>query len=351
MRTMTSILLAATLSFSATATGVEKGAPIEFLFAGKGTDRDYETMFVLDEPVGALCARAEKAGLPRGHALSVRDCILWPVGCRVTVSPAMSEFVETKWPEGIAPSDFVYTGGTRSEKGSVEADDNQPLAFCALYSLGQAPVVHNGLYRQGEVYGAHTAKRTLKKGERRTFTLSWDEKTMPRRLELAFAPGQAAARIREIREAAATGDVEVRADLDPELTVGEAQQVAQALAVLDSVRVKVNGRLEGRLFYRAFLPQVSWRERLNRLVQPFELTVRDGGSELVFVEEDWTVEGDDPKLTPKRIAFSEAAKHPKTDTCFVYATRETRLSRIYEEMRKLKDAKILNWYVFDVESP
>ena len=41
---MLSILfVAASLSFSATATGVEKGTPIEFLFAGKDTDRDYET--------------------------------------------------------------------------------------------------------------------------------------------------------------------------------------------------------------------------------------------------------------------------------------------------------------------
>lgn len=347
---MISILLSASLSFTATATGVEKGTPVEFLFAGKDTDRDYETMFLLDESVGELCARLENAGLPRGQAPSVANGVLWPVGCAVSLEPKMSEFVETTWPDGLSPAALVYTGGARNEKGGLVADDDMPLAFCALYSLAQAPVVFNGIYRQGDVYGAHTAKMTMKKGERRTFTLSWDEKSMPKRLDVTFTPGAAAKQLRAVKSAAEAGNVAVQADLDPALTVAEATQVAQALALVDSVRVKVNGHPKGRLFFRAFLPDVAWRDRKNRLVQPFELAVRDGESTLVFIEEDWTVEGDDPKLTPKEIAFSEAAKHPKTDTCFIYATRETRLERIYAAMGKMKDAKIVNWYVFGVDS-
>lgn len=53
---MIAAVLAATLTFTATATGVEKGAPVEFVFAGKGTDRDYETMFILDDPIDVFCA-------------------------------------------------------------------------------------------------------------------------------------------------------------------------------------------------------------------------------------------------------------------------------------------------------
>lgn len=347
---MISILIAASLSFTATATGVEKGTPVEFLFAGKDTDRDYETVFLLDESVGELCARIEKAGLPRGQAPSVADGVLWPVGCAVSLEPKMSEFVETIWPDGLSPAALVYTGGARNEKGGLVADDDMPLAFCALYSLAQAPVVFNGIYRQGDVYGAHTARKTLEKGARLKFVLSWDEKTRPKRLDVTFTPGSAAKQLRAVKSAAEAGDVAVQADLDPALTVAEATQVAQALALVDSVRVKVNGHPKGRLFFRAFLPDAAWRDRKNRLVQPFELAVRDDENTLVFIEEDWTVEGDDPKLTPKKIAFSEAAKHPKTDTCFIYATRETRLERIYAAMEKMKDAKIVNWYVFSVDS-
>lgn len=344
---MIPILLAASLSFSATATGVEKGTPIEFLFAGKDTDRDYETMFVLDEPVGALCARLEKAGLPKGRATSVADCVLWPVGCRVSLEPQMSAFVETTWPEGIRPAPFVYTGGTRDGKEGVVANDDQPLAFCALYSLSQAPLVFNGVYRQGDVYGAHTAKRTLKKGERRSFVLTWDEKTLPTHLDVTLTPGSGAQVLQRIQAVAEAGEVDVRAAFDPALTVSEATRIAQALALVDSPKVKFNGRADGQLFFRAFLPSADWRDRQKRLVQPFELTIRPDGGELVFVEEDWSVEGDDPKLTPRVIAFDEARKHPKTDTCFIFVSPETRLERVYSEMRKLKDAKILNWYVFE----
>ncbi len=350
---MISALLAASLTFTATATGVEKGTPIEFLFAGRDSDRDYETMFLLDEPLGELCARLEKAGLPRGRAPSVADCVLWPVGCTASFSPAMSEFIETKWPDGVSPAPFVYTGGTRDGKDAPVAGDVMPLSFCALYTIAQSPFVFNGIYPQGVVYGAHLAKVGLKKGERRTFTVTWDEKSAPRRLELSFTPGAAAGRIKEIQAAAAAGEVEVLADLDPSLTVDEATKIAQALAVVDSPRVKVNGRRAGRLFYRAFMPKVSWRERLQRLAQPFELTVGEtpDADTLVFVEEDWNVDGDDPKLTPKKIPFADAKKHERTDTCFLFAPKGMTLGRIYSAMEKLGGAKILNWYVFASDQP
>ena len=350
---MLSLLLAASLTFTATATGVEKGTPIEFLFAGNGSDRDYESMFILDESVGELCARLEKAGLARGRATSVRDCVLWPVGWRVTFDPAPSAFIETTWPEGLSPADFVYTGGTRDEKGGVVAADEMPRAFCALYSIAQSPIVLNGVYNQGDVYNAHKAKVELKKGERRRFVLSWDERTRPAHLDIVLEPDSAAQRLREIKTAAETGDIEVTADFAPSLTVGEAIRVASALALVDSVRVKFNGRGNGHLFYRAFLPSDGWRDRQKRLAQPFELQIGeapDGSLDrLVFIEEDWTVEGDDPKLTPRTIPFEAAAAHPKTDACFIYADKAMPLARLYAAMAKVKATSIVNWYVFVVK--
>ena len=52
---MLSAILAASLTFTATATGVEKGTPVEFVFAGRNTDRDYESMFLLDSTVDDFC--------------------------------------------------------------------------------------------------------------------------------------------------------------------------------------------------------------------------------------------------------------------------------------------------------
>lgn len=350
---MISILLAASLSFTATATGVEKGTPIEFLFAGKDSDRDYETIFLLDEPLDELCKRLEKAGLPKGQATDVSSCVLWPVGCRVKIEPKTSEFIETRWPEGLSSADFIYTGGTRDQKGTVVASDVMPRSFLSLYSLAQSPIVYNGSYPQGDVYGAHSAKVTLKKGERKTFTLSWDDKTMPQVLSVVFRPGTASQEFRQIKTAADKNEIVVYADLDPSLTVAEATAVAQAISIIDSPRVKFNGRPVGHLFYRAFLPSVSWRDRKQRLTQPFELTLgsKDDGSEdrLVFIEEDWTVEGDDPKLTPKKISFDSARSYAKTDTCFIYSLKNLPLSRLYAAMSKMTGVSILNWYVFEAE--
>ena len=87
----------------------------------------------------------------------------------------------------------------------------------------------------------------------------------------------------------------------------------------------------GRLFYRAFLPLVKWLDRKERLVQPFELTVGMTNS-LVHIDEDWSVEGDDPKLTPQAISFDQVGKFPNTETCFIYVAPSSRLSSVYQAM-------------------
>ena len=101
------------------------------------------------------------------------------------------------------------------------------------------------------------------------------------------------------------------------------------------------------LFYRSFQPLVKWRDRKERLAQPFEL-VLGNPDKLIFIDEDWTVEGDDPKLTPKEIAFAASAdeKYAKIDTCFIYAEAKTTVARICEAKGKLASRHIVNWYVF-----
>ena len=85
------------------------------------------------------------------------------------------------------------------------------------------------------------------------------------------------------------------------------------------------------------------------MVQPFELTIRPEQDELLFIDEDWSVDGDDPKLTPTRISFEQALSKTKTDTCFVYAPSTTKLERIYNAMSKLKGSTVRNWYIFATE--
>ena len=339
-------LLAAAFTFTATATGVEKGTPVEFVFAGKNTDRDYESMFLLDQSVADFCRAAEKAGLPLGKPVDAARCRLWPVGCRIRISPDIHAFVEGKMPEGLPAEDPIYTGGTRGPDGVPEALTNMPASVFSIYSLAQSPIVHNGIYNQGAVYGSFTAKDKLNKGDRLSFTLTWDESSMPRPLHLTVKPGNAADLIRQLKSESAKGDLDVLISFDGDLTVREARAAANALSTIDSKQVKINGC--DNIFYRSFVPMVKWLDRKERLTQPFELTLGNP-DKFVFIEEDWSGPGDDPVLTPKEIPFSDAATHDRTDTCFIYATDDTKVSRILESMAKLKGTQILNWYVFSAQ--
>ena len=349
---MISALLAAAsiCTFTATATGVEKGAPVEFLFTDKSSDNDYEAMFFIDGSIEDFCRKIETAGIPRGKAESVADCILWPSGCKVTLKPALSEFVATSMPQGMSLGEIIYTGGTRDGKGAPIASTNQPCAAFAFYSLGQSPLVFNGIYPQGDVYGAHTAARALKKGEKVEFTLTWDGKSRPKQVTINLAPGKLQDALKLLKHEAETNDcLDVKVAFSPEMTVRESIAAAQALSVIDSLKVKINGRDDGTLFYRAFMPLAKWYDRSERLVQPFELAVTNDVDTLTFIAEDWSGEGTDPKLTAHPISFAEAKQYPRIHTCFIYASKSVRLRRLYAAMTKLDGMHIDSWYVLTVD--
>ena len=348
---MIASMLAATFTFTASATGVAKGTPVEFLFTGQGSDRAYETMFELDMPVGDFAAAIEKAGLPRGRPLDPVKCVVWPVGTPVGIEPPISKFVYVDGSDGFAAAPFIYAGGTRRESGEPVAASEMPASVASFYTLDQSLFVPDGMHHQGDVYGKFLAAETLKKGTRYAFTLTWDEAASPRRLKYTIKSGESSGVLKALKAESAKGAVDVEVSFGGDMALSEAAAVAQALDTVDSVRVKLNGAADGSLFYRAFLPLVKWTDRQNRMVQPFEFTLDGDKERLVFVEEDWNVPGDDPKLTPREISFEEACKKESTDTCFIFAAPETRLERIYAAMGKLKGSKVRNWYVFATPQP
>lgn len=340
---MISILIAASLTFTATATGVEKGAPIEFVFAGRNTDRDYETMFLIDDTIDGLCEKLERAGLPRGKPTNPLNCRLWPVGCTVSIEPSLSSFIEGKMPEGLPNSAPIYTGGTRLANGGCEALSMMPASVFSIYTLAQSPIVYNGIYEQGAVYNSFTAKKTMKKGERVTFKMSWDTASMPRSLQFTIRPGNSADVLKQLKNESEKGELDVLIDFDEQLTIAEATAAANALAVIDSAQIKINGC--SNLFYRAFLPPIKWRDRHERPVQPFELTIGNP-DKLLYICEDWSVEGIDPKLTPRAISFSSVTQYPKTDTCFIYTAATEKVDRVVTLMKKFAGSQVKKWYIF-----
>ncbi|MDR2850346.1 MAG: hypothetical protein LBW77_07420 [Verrucomicrobiota bacterium] len=94
-----------------------------------------------------------------------------------------------------------------------------------------------------------------------------------------------------------------------------AADVARVFDLLDGKGVKLDGKTEGGLYPKAFLPLEKWRGHEGRNPQPFELHVTRGADgalakKLVFIEEDWTVEGLDPKLTPREYPFAAWTELP-----------------------------------------
>lgn len=340
---MISAFLAVAFTFTATATGIEKGTPVEFVFAGANTDRDYETLFLLDESVDNFCERLEKCGIPRGKPIDATTCCLWPVGCTLNLSPGLETYLEGKMPEGLRMAPPIYTGGTRLSDGTCSASTNMPAAVFSLYSLPQAPILFNGVYNQGDVYGCFTAKETIRKGTRITFTLTCENPTPTPHLDLTVNKAHMVDVVTQLKDASLKGEIEATVTMGDDLSVREAIAVAKALEVIDSPHIKINGPSE--LFYRAFLPLEKWRDRQERLTQPFELRIGSQES-LLFIEEDWSVEGPDPKLSPREISFEEVAQHPRTDTCFIYAPSETTVKEIKTAISKLKSKSIRNLYVF-----
>lgn len=335
------------VTFTATATGVKKGDAVEFGFISKSSDHAYEALFILDDTLTDIENAIIKAGIPAGHPIDASKCYLRSTGAYVELSPSILDFITLKESLRRPIPQIVHTGGLKDAKGALLAENNNPSALFAFFNCPQAPLVYDGLFNQGDVYGDYLSKDGLKKGVQKTFTLTWRGKTM-KKLEYEITKANVQEIILKIKEESAKNVLDVQISFSPDLTVAEAVSIANAVSVIDSDRVKINGVKSGNIYYRAFLPLIKWLDRSERLLQPFELQLAEK-DKLVFIEEDWNVEGADPKLKEKEITFDDVAKHPKTKTCFIYAKNADKLSRIFEAMARFKKGHIESWYIFGRE--
>jgi len=342
------------VTFTAASTGCGVATPLEFLFVGPDSDHDYEALYTTDATVAEIADAFDKAGIPRGRPYDLAGCRLWPSGVPLKIEPALDTLVAETTGAGF-PS-VVFTGGSRDASGAPEAATNMPCAVFAFYNMAQALVQFGDSLEQSPTYGRFKPRKSPPKGERQTFTISWDGASQPVAVELAVAPGKTAAAIASLREKSAAGaSLDVLCDFSGDLTVREASEAARALSVVDSPRVRVNGVKPGQLFYRAYLPLEAWRDRANRLAQPPEVRFgADGSVKVVEIVEDWSDPGmEDPRLTAKEhpcADLAEAAKTAsrlaaKTYSMLVFASADMKLSRIHE-LRRLVDGDVQSWYVF-----
>lgn len=342
------------VTFTAVSTDCGTATPLEFLFVGPGSDHDYESLFVTDATVREIADAFDRAGIPRGRPYDLASARLWPVGVPLAFDPPVESLV-VESADAPLPAP-VYTGGSRNALGAPEADTNMPSAVFAFYNLGQALIQFDDSLDQSPAYGRFKPRVSPPKGERRSFTVTWDGSPAPERTTLRLAHGGVADALASLRGKAAAGAaLDVLCDFADDLTLREASEAAAALAVIDSPRVKVNGAAPGQFFYRAFVPLEAWRDRTARLAQPPEVRFApDGAVTVVEVVEDWSDPGmEDPRLSTRETPCADVAAAAKavsalaerTSAALVFAPAGTTLARLHE-LRRLASPDILSWYVF-----
>jgi hypothetical protein len=336
----------------AEAVGHRVGITAEFLLVGPLSDRAYEAAAVTVAMPGDIVRAVERLGIARGGCVGSRPFRFWPCGERFAATvrrldtpdaPARPLQALIADQEASAPllgeGGLVFTGA-RWEGQECLADTNMPSSVVSLYNAGGTVFDVPFQVGQSEVYGRLSLAEALPYGALLEIALRplLPADGAPRVLPLTAAAAVADGRV-TLTCTGADGAVLKRGELaevlgwlrgqaeagrEPFVTVAmddamplrRAADVARVFDMLDGKGIKLDGKTADGLYPKAFLPLEKWRERKDRHPQPFELHVARGADgalekKLVFIEEDWTVEGLDPKLTPREYPFSEWAEFPK----------------------------------------
>ena len=322
-------------------------APIEFFLAGPGSDHDYESLFLTVAPVDEIAKAFEKAQIPRGKDIDYRACRFWPTGVKLVVEPDLWSLVKDT--RNGPMEEAVFTGGKRDASLRPIAADESPNAVFALYDCPQSLISLDNSLPQSDTYGRFTPAIVIPEGEKRKIKFTWKGESAPREVNIKIEPGKMGEAIIALKEKATTGAIDVTSDFDGELTIAEAAEIASAFAVIDSLRVKINGYKQGQFYYRAFLPLEKWRDRTERLTQPYEIRLSENAKPiLTVIDEDWSdVTKEDPKLIVKEnVTFDSIGKEgDKTDTCLFFAPKTMKLKELYSILPRIPK-NIVNFYIY-----
>ncbi len=375
----------------AEAVGHRANTVIEFLLIAAISDRAYESIAVsLAKPSDVVYAM-ESLGLKRGISLHGEPFYFWPQGefvaieyRRVDAGPAapfqaLNTLITDSDPEHplIDPNAFIFTGGTWTQK-TCHADSQMPSSIVSLYNMNGTIFDISAQISQGAAYGRSFCSGAVPYGTLLEFRfkpmlLNDQPRVMPLAVQISMSNQVAIATcsalatkqllcVAPLKEALAwmktrSGEgheLFVTLDFDRSMTIEAVRGIAELFFMLDGNGLKINGRSETGLYPRAFLPQDKWREREGRSPQPFEIHLSETPEgalkkELVFVEEDWSVAGLDPKLTPKIYPFNTWEELPtlvnklgdedtkKVQVLFVFAPKTLKLSTALQPTLPLRE--------------
>lgn len=369
----------------AEAVGHRAGITAEFLLVGPLSDRAYEAFAVTVATPSAIVKAMESLGVERGGGVGSEPFRFWPIGERVTLTVRelerddskplpVTDFIADRDGElaKIATEGLVFTGGGWDGSGHCLTDTNMPSSVCSLYNEQSTVFDLPGQFSQSSVYGRLSIGKKLDHGALLEITFrplfpadgkkrvarymlsvakSPDGKYSVSRKALGATPAVDAAAMPLEKaldwmkgESAAGRDLFVRIAMDGKLTLKEAAAAAKVFLMLDGKGLKLDGKVDGGVYPMAFQPQDKWRDRKDRVPQPFELHLTRGADgkiakKLTFIEEDWSGESLDPKLTPKDYPFENWSEllplvrktggpENKVHLLFVFAPGDSELNEI-----------------------
>ncbi|MFA7172761.1 MAG: hypothetical protein WC340_05010 [Kiritimatiellia bacterium] len=330
----------------AEAVGHSVGTTAEFLLVGPASDRAYEAAAVTVADPADIVKAMELIGVQRGRCVDGYQFRFWAYGERCQIylrrldvegakEHLISSLLADSQPEdSLLDEGYVFTGGEwRLEGGKTTCltSIEPPCSVISLYNQSSTIFDLPQQSGQSEVYGRLTLAQKLPYGTLLEVILrpvSTDAMVLPVEVTAALGDGSSlrlltrclaqkiernesmASAMAWMRAQAKNGkDLFVTLLFAPDLSAKQAQDVARLFNILEGNGIKLYGKGTESLYYRALLPQESWRKREDRNPQPFEVHLtRDAvgnlQKKLVFIEEDWSVEGLDPKLTPKEYPFN-----------------------------------------------
>jgi len=347
----------------AEATGLTEGTILDFLLIGPSSGRGYEALAWSHARPSDVHKALEFIGMRPGQPFSPARLRFWSKGERVrmTVGPIEADelipfeclVTDKNTGEPLPADGFVFTGslmvtkpGERSQR-VYAADFLQPQSIASIFNDPIAVLDVPRRARLSEVYGKQVVgleydfnrnellsiviEPEHKDGRRRVRELSLDIRssspaTIPQEpvsrqaatvgnplanfeFLLTDAAGKSISDNRDLVAVLGVFDTLTKNGHDPYVSVRfdrampltDVRKLCRIIGAIDSESgIRVEPPAAGQLYYRALLPSAEWKDRENRILQPWELRLVQAGDKisgtLTLVESSLSDDGSEPKV-------------------------------------------------------
>lgn len=356
------------VKIDAQATGIKDSSPIEFFVVYKKSGHDYESLFISQAEPLDIHRALEFIGCAAGHPVQYSKLHFWPKGERIMVrvewevtgtdgklktpSLPLEELIYDSRRKGPLPaSGFVFTGSlwmTNPESGTQSvyaASASDPYSIICDYNEARSVLDVPFQRPDSEVYGTQTAfeDHLFEKGQAVRLIFTPESRTEPRiqnllltispdttsganglenlRFNLTNDAGVSLTKKGELKHFLSALRGFQKRDQDPfislswadNLSLGDAHTAARLLKEISGDKgIRMDAPPANQLFYKAFLPDESLRQRSRRPSQPLELHISksDEGvvsANLVQITEQW----EEGVATPTLTDHTTPLKDPK----------------------------------------